>query len=67
MREEERGLLPTFEMSSSKSSGVGGPPRVAIFWCGAAFVSRPYSLLLMSSLSCRSFTISIVRRSCSRI
>src|SRR5580658_515489 len=35
------GSFQTFEMSSSKSSGVGAPARVEIRIEGAAFVSKP--------------------------
>ena len=59
------GSFHTLVSSSSRSSGVGGPLRVLMRCDGAALASRPYSALLMSSLSCLSFTFSISRRSCS--
>jgi len=59
------GSFQTLVRSSSMSSGVGGPFRVRMRWVGATFERRPYSELLISSLSCFSFTPSIKRRNCS--
>jgi hypothetical protein len=48
----------TFTKRSSRSSGVGAPLRVEIRGSPGVFASNPYSGLLMSSLSWRSFTTS---------
>ena len=40
VREEERGLLPDFVISSSMSSGVGGPLRVLIAHAGVDVVEQ---------------------------
>src|SRR5450432_1674035 len=45
------GSFHTLLSSSSRSSGVGAPVRVLITWEGATLLSKPYSLLLISSLS----------------
>src|ERR1035438_5267073 len=60
------GSFHTRAMSSSRSSGVGAPCRVFTFISGATLLSRPYSLLVMSAISWRSLTFSIISRNCSQ-
>ncbi|SHY10881.1 Uncharacterised protein [Mycobacteroides abscessus subsp. abscessus] len=45
------GVFQTLVIRASRSSGVGGPPSVLMVCSGVAWASRPYSALLMSSLS----------------
>ena len=66
MREEEGRLLPDLrdefvEIVGRRRAGA----RVLIFIDGCALARKPYSALLMSSLSCLSFTFSVSRRTCS--
>ena len=58
------GVFHTLVSRLSRSSGVGGPVSVLMVWSGTTCASRPYSSLLISSLSWRSLIVSMVSRNC---
>src|SRR6478609_8808907 len=61
------GSFHTLVINSSRSSGVGAPVLVLIICDSATLCNKPYSLLLINSLSWRSLIVSIASRSCSLI